>query len=127
MTKRRLPIGTQTFRKIREQNCYCVDKTPFVKALVDDGSHYFLSRPRRFGKSLFLDTRTAAATAAWTWPCDSGVWSGLEGRRTASRAGRRRFGGPVAEAVPPRGRSGQLRVRGIGVEDIETESEGSER
>ena len=56
MTKRRLPIGIQTFRKIREQNCYYVDKTPFIKALVDEGSHYFLSRPRRFGKSLFLDT-----------------------------------------------------------------------
>ena len=56
MTKRMLPIGIQTFRKIREQNCYYVDKTPFVKALVDGGSHYFLSRPRRFGKSLFLDT-----------------------------------------------------------------------
>ena len=56
MTKRRLPIGIQTFRKIRERNCYYVDKTPFIKALVDGGSHYFLSRPRRFGKSLFLDT-----------------------------------------------------------------------
>ncbi|MCZ0942555.1 MAG: ATP-binding protein [Gammaproteobacteria bacterium] len=57
MTKRRLlPIGIQTFRKIREQNCYYVDKTPFIKALIDGGSHYFLSRPRRFGKSLFLDT-----------------------------------------------------------------------
>ena len=56
MTKRMLPIGIQTFRKIREQNCYYVDKTPFIEALVDGGSHYFLSRPRRFGKSLFLDT-----------------------------------------------------------------------
>ena len=56
MAKRRLPIGIQTFRKIREQNCYYVDKTPFIQALVDSGSHYFLSRPRRFGKSLFLDT-----------------------------------------------------------------------
>ncbi len=57
MTQRRLlPIGIQTFRKIRERNCYYVDKTPFIKALADSGSHYFLSRPRRFGKSLFLDT-----------------------------------------------------------------------
>ena len=56
MAKRRLPIGIQTFRKIREQDCYYVDKTPFIEALVDGGSHYFLSRPRRFGKSLFLDT-----------------------------------------------------------------------
>ncbi len=56
MTRRRLPIGIQTFRKICEQNCYYVDKTPFIKALIKGGSHYFLSRPRRFGKSLFLDT-----------------------------------------------------------------------
>ena len=45
----------QTFRKLRERNCYYVDKTPFER-LLDEGTHYFLSRPRRFGKSLFLDT-----------------------------------------------------------------------
>ena len=56
MTKRRLPIGIQTFRKIREDNCYYVDKTGYIRDLLDDGTHYFLSRPRRFGKSLFLDT-----------------------------------------------------------------------
>ena len=56
MTKRRLPIGIQTFRKIREDNCYYVDKTGYIRKLLDDGKHYFLSRPRRFGKSLFLDT-----------------------------------------------------------------------
>ena len=33
-----------------------MDKTPFINALVDGGSHYFLSRPRRFSKSLLLDT-----------------------------------------------------------------------
>ena len=46
----------QTFRELREQNCYYVDKTPYVKRLLDEGKHYFLSRPRRFGKSLLLDT-----------------------------------------------------------------------
>ena len=56
MTKRRLPIGIQTFRKIREDNCYYVDKTGYIRDLLDEGKHYFLSRPRRFGKSLFLDT-----------------------------------------------------------------------
>ena len=56
MAKRRLPIGIQTFRKLREQNCYYVDKTPYIQRLLDEGEHYFLSRPRRFGKSLFLDT-----------------------------------------------------------------------
>ena len=56
MTRHRLPIGIQTFRKLREQNCYYVDKTPYIRRLLDEGTHYFLSRPRRFGKSLFLDT-----------------------------------------------------------------------
>ena len=54
--KRRLPIGIQTFRKIREDSCYYVDKTAYIRELVDGGQHYFLSRPRRFGKSLLLDT-----------------------------------------------------------------------
>ncbi len=56
MTKRKLPIGIQTFRKMREENCYYVDKTAYMRRLVDEGSHFFLARPRRFGKSLFLDT-----------------------------------------------------------------------
>jgi hypothetical protein len=56
VAKRRLPIGMQTFRKLREQNCYYVDKTPYIQRLIDEGTHYFLSRPRRFGKSLLLDT-----------------------------------------------------------------------
>ena len=54
--RRKLPIGIQTFRKIREDHCYYVDKTAYIERLVDEGTHYFLSRPRRFGKSLFLDT-----------------------------------------------------------------------
>ena len=56
LTRRKLPIGIQTFAKLREQNCYYVDKTPHAMQLVEAGSYYFLSRPRRFGKSLFLDT-----------------------------------------------------------------------
>ena len=56
MTGRRLPIGIQTFREIREEGCYYVDKTAHIQRLLDEGKHYFLSRPRRFGKSLFLDT-----------------------------------------------------------------------
>ncbi len=56
MNKRRLPIGIQTLRKIRDEDCYYVDKTAYIDRLLDEGTHYFLSRPRRFGKSLFLDT-----------------------------------------------------------------------
>ncbi|MEN3014675.1 MAG: AAA family ATPase [bacterium] len=53
---KKLPIGVSSFEKIRSDNYYYVDKTHFIKKLVDQGSYYFLSRPRRFGKSLFLDT-----------------------------------------------------------------------
>ena len=56
MPRRRLPIGIQTFRKMRQEDCYYVDKTAYIRRLLDEGTHYFLSRPRRFGKSLFLDT-----------------------------------------------------------------------
>ena len=54
--RRKLPTGIQNFREIREDDCYYVDKAAFIRRLVDEGKHYFLSRPRRFGKSLFLDT-----------------------------------------------------------------------
>lgn len=54
--RRNLPIGIQTFAKIREGDYYYVDKTPVALDLARIGGYYFLSRPRRFGKSLFLDT-----------------------------------------------------------------------
>ncbi len=56
MNRRLLPIGIQDFRTIREHGFYYVDKTPLVRRLVAEGRFYFLSRPRRFGKSLLLDT-----------------------------------------------------------------------
>ncbi len=54
--RKKLPIGIQNFKKIREQDCYYVDKTAFIQQLIEEGSYYFLSRPRRFGKSLLIDT-----------------------------------------------------------------------
>ena len=54
--KRKLPTGIQTFREIREDDCYYVDKTAHIERLIDRGKYYFLSRPRRFGKSLLVDT-----------------------------------------------------------------------
>jgi hypothetical protein len=54
--RRKLPIGIQTFTKIRAEDYYYVDKTPLAWRLMQEGEYYFLSRPRRFGKSLFLDT-----------------------------------------------------------------------
>ena len=56
MQRLKLPIGIQTFRRVREDGCYYVDKTRHIERLLKGGTHYFLSRPRRFGKSLFVDT-----------------------------------------------------------------------
>ena len=53
---RKLPIGIQTFQKIREGNYLYVDKTEFVWRLALTESPYFFSRPRRFGKSLLMST-----------------------------------------------------------------------
>ena len=54
---KKLPIGIQTFRKIIEGGHVYVDKTRFALKLIESGGDfYFLSRPRRFGKSLFLST-----------------------------------------------------------------------
>ncbi|MEA1921252.1 MAG: ATP-binding protein [Pseudomonadota bacterium] len=56
---KKLPIGMQTFRDIREENYLYVDKTDFIAKLVESGKYYFLARPRRFGKSLLVSTLQA--------------------------------------------------------------------
>ncbi len=53
------PIGIQSFEKLRKNGCVYVDKTALVYQLVKGGDCYFLSRPRRFGKSLLLSTLEA--------------------------------------------------------------------
>ena len=75
----RLPLGIQTFSQIREGGHYYVDKTALAGRLAAEGKHYFLSRPRRFGKSLFVDTlkelfegnealfEGLAVHAGWDW------------------------------------------------------------
>ena len=50
------PIGIQNFEKIRKDGYLYIDKTAWVYQLANTGSYYFLSRPRRFGKSLLLST-----------------------------------------------------------------------
>lgn len=54
--RKNLPIGIQNLREIREEDYYYVDKTAFACQLYAAGKYYFISRPRRFGKSLFVDT-----------------------------------------------------------------------
>ncbi|MCC6093734.1 MAG: ATP-binding protein [Eubacterium sp.] len=56
---RKLPIGIQSFESLRDGGYIYVDKTRYVWDLVNTGKSYFLSRPRRFGKSLFLSTLEA--------------------------------------------------------------------
>lgn len=56
-TNDKYPIGQQDFKTLRERGLIYIDKTRFVRKIADDGSQYFfLARPRRFGKSLFLST-----------------------------------------------------------------------
>ena len=52
----KLPLGRQSFAEVRELRCAYVDKTPLALKMIEEGKLYFLARPRRFGKSLFLDT-----------------------------------------------------------------------
>ncbi len=59
MNRNLLPIGIQDFRTTRTEGFYYVDKTAPIRKLVQEGRHYFLSRPRRFGKNLLVDTISA--------------------------------------------------------------------
>jgi len=55
MTKmKRLPVGVQAFETFASRNCVYVDKTEHILRMTDEGMFYFLSRPRRFGKSLLV-------------------------------------------------------------------------
>ena len=56
---RKLPIGIQSFEDLRKNDYIYADKTKYIWDLVNSGKVYFLSRPRRFGKSLFLSTLEA--------------------------------------------------------------------
>ena len=53
---KKLPIGIQTFNEIIKNNYIYIDKTPMALDMIENYKYVFLSRPRRFGKSLFLDT-----------------------------------------------------------------------
>ncbi len=78
---KKLPIGIQTFSEIREENYAYVDKSGIAVDLINGGKYYFLARPRRFGKSLFVSTLQAlfegrrelftdlAAYERWDWDC----------------------------------------------------------
>ena len=70
---RRYPIGIQSFERLRNDNCVYIDKTELIYRLVNTHTTYFLSRPRRFGKSLLVSTLEAYFSGkkdlfkAWLW------------------------------------------------------------
>jgi len=53
---RKLPVGIQDFETLRTDNYVYVDKTQLIYQMITQGAMYFLSRPRRFGKSLLVST-----------------------------------------------------------------------
>ena len=57
--KRKYPVGIQSFEKLRSEGYLYVDKTPLIYKMITEGIPYFLSRPRRFGKSLLVSTLAA--------------------------------------------------------------------
>ena len=59
ISARKMPVGIQDFEKLRTEECVYVDKTRYVYALTRKSRPYFLGRPRRFGKSLFISTLKA--------------------------------------------------------------------
>lgn len=59
MMPRKLPVGIQSFEEIRRNGYVYIDKTEYIWNLVESGKVYFLSRPRRFGKSLLVSTMEA--------------------------------------------------------------------
>jgi Predicted AAA-ATPase/PD-(D/E)XK nuclease superfamily len=80
MKRKILPIGRQSFRDLREDNCVYVDKTEHIYKLCTEGKMYFLSRPRRFGKSLLLSTLKELFLGSRelfndTWILDKWDWS----------------------------------------------------
>ncbi|ASM77373.1 hypothetical protein VITFI_CDS1595 [Vitreoscilla filiformis] len=74
-----MPLGIQSFAKLRKEECYYVDKSGLAIDLIESGTYFFLSRPRRFGKSLLVDTfqelfeanaplfKGLAAEHRWNW------------------------------------------------------------
>ena len=56
---KRLPVGIQTYSEIVELNCLYIDKTEYIVKMMEVSKYIFLSRPRRFGKSLFVSTLQA--------------------------------------------------------------------
>ena len=102
MNRKELPVGLQAFHKIRKEEgaYYYVDKTDYAYQLASKEGHFFLSRPRRFGKSLFVDTlqelfegkeklfrgytSTTSGTGMWSTRCCGWISVGANSRNPAT-------------------------------------------
>ena len=87
MSSKIYPIGIQNFESLRRDNYFYIDKTALIYQMVKTGRYYFLSRPRRFGKSLLVSTLEAyflgkkeLFTGNWFLPSKPISW----GRRNCS-------------------------------------------
>lgn len=74
MSNKIYPIGVQNFESLRQDGYFYIDKTEFIYRLVKSGRYYFLSRPRRFGKSHCSYQRSKpifkvrrSYSKAWRW------------------------------------------------------------
>ena len=82
---RKLPIGIQSFEKIRCDGFVYVDKTAYVWKLVRTGAPYFFSRPRRFGKSLLVAGSAVTEHDVYTYGQSPAIdYRGLAGKATVS-------------------------------------------
>ena len=74
---KRLPVGIQTFSEIRNYDMLYIDKTEYIRKMLELSKYIFLSRPRRFGKSLLISTLQAyfggGRSYSRDWP--SNGWS----------------------------------------------------
>lgn len=81
---KKLPIGISNLQQIVEDGYVYVDKSRYVYQLAESGKYYFLSRPRRFGKSLFIDTLKEALNGydqipAWIYNRTGTRWNNRSG------------------------------------------------
>ena len=104
--KKHLPVGLQEFRVLIQEGCVYVDKTQTIHELLSAPKcPYFLSRPRRFGKSLLLSTLEGASkTDILLGQCDLRITSERIDSICLSccRISREMFSGRSAESITPR-------------------------
>lgn len=94
--KRKYPVGIESFYDIRTGGYIYVDKTKYIYDLVDSGMYYFLSRPRRFGKSLLLSTMEEYFRAIESFLRD---WQSKNSKAIGSRI---QFCGSISMAISHR-------------------------